>query len=1240
MNGFRSILLPLLLVLGACGDDPDPMTPGVDTGDVGITDTADGGADSGADAATDSGTDTTDDATPDTDTAPDSDTTPDVDPDAGPDVAPGPTEFCEDLAITVDSRCQVEAGSSALLLRGDILAPATVYEGGSILIGADGRIECVGCNCADQAGDATVVTCPDGVISPGLVNGHDHLTFTDNAPADTGQERFDHRHDWRRGIRGHDNISVPADSNSLRVAWGEMRQVMIGTTSVAGSGGAPGWLRNLDRSADANELGQGDVDYDTFPLGDTGGQLRTGDCSYPDAETPDVLDADCYLAHVSEGIDDEARNEFLCLSSEDRGGVDLTERQSTFIHMIGLRAIDASIAAGELTSVIWSPRSNIALYGHTAQVTMFRNLGIQVGLGTDWTASGSIHMGRELACADRLNRDHYGGFFGDQELWQMATLDTAAALKVDDALGALDNGLVGDVAIYDGSEAANPYRAVIDAQNQNVLLVLRGGEPLYGESDVMDLIPGTEGCDSVPGGVCGMDATICVPSEVADSFTALSSQNQFSYDAFFCGVPEGEPSCVPFRPDEFDGVPTADDLDGDGIANDSDNCPNIFNAIRPVDAGVQADHDGDGEGDVCDPCPLDAGTTDCTPPNPDDRDADGIDNLVDNCSDNPNPEQNDSDGDGSGDECDPCPLEPNPDGAACTFSIYDIKQGNAAEGVAAAIVGQVTVTAENRLFLQVSEADRDPVLGPDFSGIVVYHAGSMLGEVARGDLIRVSGNVNTFFGQTQLSGPSDWAVLDSGLDDPAPIEVAAIEIATGGARADALEGVLVEVADAEVTDDAPVPGGGEEGDTFEFVVDESLRVNDQFYLITPFPEVGEVLRLRGIVQFHRTNHKLEPRDADDVTFVVARPPQLLPPSIDEAFVLGGTVDGDPYFPGPLVISIDRPAPAGGASIAMEASAGTLSTPDVVIIPEGEYDATVPFTALDATNVGTVTATYNDVTWEIPGWSISTVAEPAPLSVIPEEPTTLVGAEILVEIPLEWPIPPGVTAVFSVSVDGDAVSTLESISAEEFETTLTLPIMGVELGDATITLIGSAFLPLSFDVTVAESASTGLVISEVFYDADTGSAGDDGWEWVELYNGTGSVIDLSALSLGYGGATYDNASYSLSGTIAPGGCFVAGGASTDASNGSPVYDLVQDFAPDIQNAGSRADAIGLFGDDAVPFDAVLYGGANDDGFVSPDGTPFAEPNAPDVGPGSSIERTSEGWREQLAPTPGVCAIAVE
>ena len=83
-----------------------------------------------------------------------------------------------------------------------------------------------------------------------------------------------------------------------------------------------------------------------------------------------------------------------------------------------------------------------------------------------------------------------------------------------------------------------------------------------------------------------------------------------TYPAFFCDVPADEPTCVPARSISvsqsgiYDGTVTSADTDGDGVLNEADNCPRVFNPPRPG-LGVQSDTDADGMGDPCDPCPFD-----------------------------------------------------------------------------------------------------------------------------------------------------------------------------------------------------------------------------------------------------------------------------------------------------------------------------------------------------------------------------------------------------------------------------------------------------------------------------------------------------------------------------------------------------------------------------------------------------------------------------------------------------------
>ncbi|MCP4655737.1 MAG: hypothetical protein GY856_09995, partial [bacterium] len=69
------------------------------------------------------------------------------------------------------------------------------------------------------------------------------------------------------------------------------------------------------------------------------------------------------------------------------------------------------------------------------------------------------------------------------------------------------------------------------------------------------------------------------------------------------------------------------------------------------------------------------------------------------------------------------------------------------------------------------------------------------------------------------------------------------------------------------------------------------------------------------------------------------------------------------------------------------------------------------------------------------------------------------------------------------------------------------------------------------------AAQGLILSEVFYDV---SGGDNGYEWVELYNSSDETIALSGFSLGNGGSNYTSSKVQLSGSVAAGATFVVGG----------------------------------------------------------------------------------------------------
>jgi large repetitive protein len=663
-------------------------------------------------------------------------------PDAGPgepDAGGGGSEVVvcpEPVAPAAEGACDVMPGAgTAVLLSGTVLGQGTVFENGQVLY--DGTaILCTGCDCGvdPAAAGATRVACADAVISPALINPHDHITFTEGEPIDHGTTRYDHRHDWRGSLSTPSN---PHGTGSTQAGtrWGEVRMLMSGVTSMVGSGRADGLVRNLDQLADDDhQLGLEDVEFETFSLGDSGEEFRDN-CGWNyKFDEVEASEMHAFLPHIAEGVDDYAAEEFRCQSTSFDNGQDFTEQNDTHIHGIGLDAADYYNMARDRTRLIWSPRSNISLYGHTAMVQTLDRLGGVVALGTDWTYSGSMNMLRELACADEYNRNNLGGYFSDEKLWQMATYNAAIATGSDLLLGSLEPGKLADISIFAGGAGVH-HRAVLEAGAADVLMVVKAGRVLYGEADVVNALD--DGCEALD--VCGGARSICLEHEFGVTYAALAGQVTSSnpaYPAFFCGEPEGEPTCVPSRSGEFTGVAGSGDPDGDGIAS-GDDCPDVFNPIRPIDGGNQADSDADGVGDACDDSPVG-----------DDLDGDAVANMVDNCPFRPNADQTDGDDDTKGDICDFCPDTANPntvcgEGPVIEATIQDIQGGTVPAGTKVIIRGAVvTGIWANGAWVQAPGATTN-------GGIHVF-TGPNHGAVI-GDRVDASGEVLEYFGDTEIS---------------------------------------------------------------------------------------------------------------------------------------------------------------------------------------------------------------------------------------------------------------------------------------------------------------------------------------------------------------------------------------------------------------------------------------------------------------------------------------------------------
>ncbi len=824
----------------------------------------------------------------------DNGTSPDAgQPDAGGDVtadapsqgdmlppnAPDKVTECNrpDIPPATTGTCSVTAGTKGKLFRGTVLAPHEVLHKGEVLIDDAGMIVCTGCDCSSSPdyAAATVVACADGVISPGLINPHDHITYANNAPVPPSTERYDHRNEWRKGLNGHPPIYTKSGANTQVQLYAELRFVMSGATSLIASGGKKGLARNLDANDPMLHEGvpiQG-ADYDTFPLDDSDGTMLTSGCAYGSRRTKaaTVAHDQAYVPHLGEGVSAAAHNELLC-TNNSAGDYNLFQPPTSIIHSVAALPDDAAQMRTDQTRIIWSPRSNLSLYGNTAPVTMYDAMGVPIALGTDWIPSGGMNILRELTCADSLNQKYFGKHFSDADLWRMVTLNAAYAGGAGGVLGALKPGYLADISIFDG-KVNKDHRAVIDAGVEDVVLVLRGGKVLYGDDAlVADPAIGGQSCESM-GDVCGRAKRACVAQDVGGTTTlaTLHAAGDPIYPLYFCKdqTPTDEPTCTPYRDTYPNGI-TATDKDGDGIDDASDDCPDVFNPIRPMDDGKQSDQDSDGIGDACDKCPLDAANA-CARPNAQDIDGDGIVDDLDDCPRVADPSQADGDGDGVGDACDSCPVK-NPGATPCPLSIETIRDPKAANHPPpdAIVVLPPAYVTESVSGANGGFSMQDDTLAP-YSGIYVTY-GSGASSIKRGNKVVVTGVVIDGFGLGTIIA-SDVQVVDSGTTLPfSPIPVSTQDIGTGGPLVDTYQSMLLTLSNVTITDDIP---DGANSKFYEFVVNGNVRIDDQFYTRYgtptngPYPPTGftkgtTFTTLTGVLGYSFYNSKLWPRDSGDI----------------------------------------------------------------------------------------------------------------------------------------------------------------------------------------------------------------------------------------------------------------------------------------------------------------------------------------------------------------------------------------
>ncbi|HET6371968.1 MAG TPA: lamin tail domain-containing protein [Candidatus Polarisedimenticolia bacterium] len=466
-----------------------------------------------------------------------------------------------------------------------------------------------------------------GLIFPGLMNIHDHIGFNTIPHWDVPALMHDvsdwtSLDDYRRHVRYVQDILIGSNYYDLLPEVGkyaEVKALAAGTTAEQGSfPTSPGFTNHLARNVDLTNFGADRIRQRALSVLDSTFQTTEAPGLVADMDAGQV---DAWLVHLGEGTSGDAPQEFQVL--ED---VCLLRSETAVIHGTALTPaqLDKMAAAG--SKLIIAPTSNYLYYGATADVPGAVQRGIPVSLSTDWSPAGDKNLLASLKSLSLINDTVWGSALTDLQMVEMVTTSPARTLNWCGRAGALRPGMFADLAVILG-DPASPYRSLIEATEEDVVLTVVDGDPLYGRPEFLErLTPGefevvTSGC----GFTAGLDVTDpTVPdgqelfSEIAAALSAASALDFQHMKANFHDPAVAGMTDQQFQtyldtnfplgivPSALDPVWVIDDTDYfDGLRNETN--VSALNPAATLDTEFLWDSDSDGVANACGPVLLRSG---------------------------------------------------------------------------------------------------------------------------------------------------------------------------------------------------------------------------------------------------------------------------------------------------------------------------------------------------------------------------------------------------------------------------------------------------------------------------------------------------------------------------------------------------------------------------------------------------------------------------------------------------------
>jgi len=199
-----------------------------------------------------------------------------------------------------------------------------------------------------------------------------------------------------------------------------------------------------------------------------------------------------FITHLSEGFDMEAMHGVDALEK-----MKILDNHCLLIHCVGFSDEDIIKAAKAGASVSWCGFSNMFMFNVTCKIRKMIKAGVNVTIGTDSSATGSANLLAEIKYDRELYRRLYGEDLPAKKIFEMVTINAAKAFWMQEKIGTLDEGKLGDILVLKAKDD-DPYENLVNAGMKDIELLILEGKPIYGETRFLDIFDGKLPSDYTP----------------------------------------------------------------------------------------------------------------------------------------------------------------------------------------------------------------------------------------------------------------------------------------------------------------------------------------------------------------------------------------------------------------------------------------------------------------------------------------------------------------------------------------------------------------------------------------------------------------------------------------------------------------------------------------------------------------------------------------------------------------------